>query len=226
MTSTIATTSSTTPCDPAGAVTRSLLGYGVLAGPFYVTVSLAQALTRDGFDLGRHPWSLLSNGSLGWIQITNFILTGLMVLAAAVGLHRALRTGRGAVWGPRLIGAYGVSLIAAGLLRADPALGFPVGTPAGPGAVSWHGVAHLAVGAVGFAGLIAACFVIASRFARQGNRAWALYSRGTGVVFLAGFLGISTGSSAPAVVPAFVAAVVIAWAWLSALSVQQYRTAR
>jgi hypothetical protein len=61
--------------------TRSLLGYGVLAGPFYVTVSLAQALTRDGFDLTRHAWSLLSNGSLGWIQITNFVLTGLMVPA-------------------------------------------------------------------------------------------------------------------------------------------------
>jgi len=55
-------------CSPAGRVTRSLLGYGILAGPVYVAVSLAQAATRDGFDLRRHAWSLLSNGSLGWLQ--------------------------------------------------------------------------------------------------------------------------------------------------------------
>ena len=35
--------------------TRSLLGYGIIAGPVFVVVSLAQALTRDGFDLARHP---------------------------------------------------------------------------------------------------------------------------------------------------------------------------
>jgi len=45
-----------------GRVTRSLLGYGILAGPLYIVVALAQALTRDGFDLSRHPWSLLANG--------------------------------------------------------------------------------------------------------------------------------------------------------------------
>ncbi|MEN3309228.1 MAG: hypothetical protein V7603_5430, partial [Micromonosporaceae bacterium] len=41
-------------CDPAARITRSLLGYGVIAGPGYVVVSLVQALTRDGFDLRRH----------------------------------------------------------------------------------------------------------------------------------------------------------------------------
>src|SRR5689334_25447079 len=77
-------------CSPAARVTRSLLGYGVIAGPFYVVVSLAQALTRDGFRLDQHAWSLLENGGLGWIQITNFILTGLMTVAGAAGLRRAL----------------------------------------------------------------------------------------------------------------------------------------
>lgn len=52
----------------AGNVTRSLLGYLALAGPCYVVVSLAQALTRHGFDLARDEWSLLALGRLGWIQ--------------------------------------------------------------------------------------------------------------------------------------------------------------
>ncbi len=150
-------------------VTRSLLGYGVLAGPFYLTVSLAQVFTRDGFDPTRHSWSLLANGSHGWIQIANFILSGLMTLAAAVGLGRALRPGRAATWAGRLVGAYGVALIGAGLLRADPALGFPVGTPDGPGTVSWHGVGHLLAGAVGFLCVIVATFVVAHWFAARGT---------------------------------------------------------
>ena len=43
------TSTSAEQCDPATAVTRSLLGYGVIAGPLYVAVSLTQALTRAGF---------------------------------------------------------------------------------------------------------------------------------------------------------------------------------
>jgi hypothetical protein len=63
-------TTTTTSCDHESRTTKSLLGYGVIAGPLYVAVSLAQALTRQGFDPTRHAWSLLSNGGLGWIQVT------------------------------------------------------------------------------------------------------------------------------------------------------------
>src|ERR1700758_3700603 len=119
-------------------ITRSLLGYGVLAGPVYVVTALAQGLTRPGFDLLHDDVSLLSNGSLGWIQIANFIVTGACVLAAAVGMSRALH-GR-STWGPRLVGVFGAGLIGAGIFVADPMNGFPVGTPAGrPETISVHG---------------------------------------------------------------------------------------
>src|SRR5262249_37678888 len=116
-------------CTPAARVTRSLLGYGVIAGPLYVAVALAQALTRDGFDLSRPAWSLLANGHFGWIQTGNFVATGLMTVAAAVGLRRALPAGRTRTWAPPLLAAYGGALVGAGIFRADPAQGFPVGTP-------------------------------------------------------------------------------------------------
>jgi Protein of unknown function (DUF998) len=211
-----------TSCEPDGRVTRSLLGYGVIAGPIYVIVSLTQALTRDGFDLGRHEWSLLSNGRLGWIQITNLIVTGLMTVAAAVGLHRALHPGTGR-WAPRLLAGYGLGLIGAGVFRADPALGFPPGTPAGATAVSWHGLLHFVAGGLGFAGLIAACLVLARRFAVENRRGWAWFSAATGVLFLAGFMGIASGSRQVWLNLAFTGAVVLAWAWLAAVSVHFYR---
>ncbi|MEV6864352.1 DUF998 domain-containing protein [Streptosporangium subroseum] len=218
-------TANTATCDPRTNVTRSLLGYGVIAGPVYIAVSLAQALTRDGFDLARHQWSLLANGDLGWIQIANFMVTALATVACAVGLHRALTPGRGATWALRLVGVYGVSLIGAGIFRADPALGFPVGTPEGAGAISWHGMLHFACGAVGFLCLIAACFVIGRRFAAEGRTEWALSSRVTGVLFLAAFAAVAIGAGAVWANLTFVTGIVIVWAWLSGLSLHLYRRA-
>jgi hypothetical protein len=198
--------------------TRMWLTCGVVAGPLYVVVSLAQALTRDGFDLARHPWSLLSNGGLGWLQISNFLLAGALTMAFAVGLTRSwVRPG----WAPRLIAAYGASLIGAGVFRADPTQGFPAGTPAGPGPVSWHGNLHFITGAIGFACLIAACFVVGRRFAASARPGWAWYSRITGVLFFAAFVGIASGAGNPATILAFVVAVILAWTWLSALAVHQ-----
>src|SRR5215217_2090969 len=98
-------------CTPEARVTRSLLGYGIIAGPFYVALSLAQAAARDGFDPTRHDWSLLANGPGGWVQSANLALTGLMVVAAALGYRRALHGKVGQRWAPRLLATYGVGLL-------------------------------------------------------------------------------------------------------------------
>jgi hypothetical membrane protein len=211
-------------CGPGTRLTRSLLGYGVLAGPFYVAVVLGQAFTRPGFDLTRHDASLLSNGSLGWIQIANFIITGLMVIASAAGIRRALGSGRGATWSPRLLAVYGLALIAAGIFVADPMAGFPPGTPAGrPGTISLHAMLHIVAASIGFLCLVAACLVMARRFASQGRRGWSLFSAIVGVAFLAAFVGVASGSGSSAVVLAFWAALILAWTWLAALAVHLYR---
>lgn len=224
MTDTTIATGTRGQCDPADRVTRSLLGYGILAGPFYVAVSLGQALTREGFDLTRHQWSLLVNGDAGWIQVANFVLTGLMLVAFAVGLRRALAPGRGARWAPGLVAAYGASLVAAAVFRADPALGFPAGTPEGPPAISWHGIAHFVAGGIGFTCVAAACFVLARRYAAEGRRGFAVFSRVTGVAFLAGFAMIASSGGSPVATVAFTATVILIWAWISAVALDRYRT--
>lgn len=205
-------------------VTRSLLGWGAVAGPFYVVTTLVQAVTRDGFDLTRHQWSLLENGDLGWVQVTNFVLTGLMLVAFAVGLHRALAGGRAARWAPRLTAVFGASLVAAGVFRADPALGFPVGTPEGIGEVTAHGVAHFAAAGVGFTAIAAACFVLARRFSAEGERRLTVGSRATGVVFLGGFLCVASGGGSVAANLLFTAAVILVFAWIAAVAVHTYRS--
>ncbi|GAA3470429.1 DUF998 domain-containing protein [Nonomuraea roseola] len=221
----ITATALRTDCSPQARITKSLLGWGVLAGPLYVVVTGVQALTRDGFDLTRHPASLLANGGLGWVQIANLILAGLMTVAAAVGMRRAVRAGRGRVWGPRLVALYGAGLIFGGIFRADPAFGFPVGTPDGPGPVSWHGLLHFVCGGIGFLGLIGACLVFARAYAALGRRGWAIYSGATGIVFFAAFAGIASGPGNAVINLAFTAAVVLGWAWICATSAHLMRQA-
>jgi|SRR5947209_1344960 len=80
--------------DRATETTSLLLAGGVVAGPLFMGVSLVQAFTRPGFDLRRHAISMLSLGDMGWIQTSNFVATGLLVLALAAGVRRALHPGR------------------------------------------------------------------------------------------------------------------------------------
>ena len=210
------------PCTQSFAqrVTRSLLGYGVLAGVVFEASILIQGLTRRGFRLAHHDASLLSNGPLGWIQITTFLLAGAMTIAAGVGMRRAM-AGR---WAPRLIAIYGAGLIGAGICSADPADGFGPGAPLGKDThISWHGAGHLIAASVGFAALIAACFVFARYFRRQGRRGLAWYSLVTGIVFGAAFAGVATGSASSAIVLPFYAGVLVAWIWIAVTSVHLYR---
>ena len=166
--------------------TRSLLTAAVVAAPLWAVVSLAQAATREGYDLTRHPLSVLSNGSLGWLQITNFLVAGLLTVAGAIGLRRALHGTPGGTWAPRLVLVNGVGMIAAGLFVMDPADGFPVGTPAGMGTLSWHSYGHLAAGSIAFIASIAACYVLGRHFSRAGNRGYAIASRVAGTALLLG----------------------------------------
>ncbi|RUP07015.1 MAG: DUF998 domain-containing protein [Mycobacterium sp.] len=214
-----------TDCPPlADRVTKSLLGYGVIAGPVYVVSVAVQAATRDGYDPTRHAASQLANGDLGWIQVATFLVAGAMTIAAAVGVRRALGPGRRSAWAAGLLGGYGLALMVAAGFRADPSDGFPPGTPPGVGHLSWHGMMHFAVAGAGFLCLVASCFVLGGWFAQvPGATGWAWFSRVTGAVFAGTFLALSSGAGGPASILAFTAAVVLAWIWLSAISVRLYR---
>jgi hypothetical membrane protein len=200
-------------------MTRILLFCGAIAGPIYILVAAIQAFSRDGFDITRHSVSLLSNGDLGWIQIINFVLTGALVIAAAVGLRFSLATGRGARWGPRLVSLYGIGLIASGVFVADAMDGFPPGTPPGdPVEATLSGVIHLAAGGIAFLSLTAACAVYARRFFDESNTGFAVFSLVAGaLIFVAfGLIAAFPGEAFSNLL--LTVAVVFGWAWLSILA--------
>lgn len=205
-------------CTPGDRLTKSLLGYGIIAGPVYVTTSVVQALVHDGFDLTRHSWSLLAAGPYGWVQSLNLVLTGVMVIAFAVGLARSAPSR----WAPRLVATFGLGMVAAGFLVADPMDGFPVGvlTPTHP---TWHGIGHLVSASLGFWALVIAALVLGRMYARLGRPGLAWWSRLTGLFFVASIVGLASGSAHPALVVGFTAGVVAVFALLAGVAVDRYR---
>ncbi|WP_448811153.1 DUF998 domain-containing protein [Agromyces bauzanensis] len=221
--STAVSTPSTPTFDRGRAVTKSLLGWGVVAGPFYLVVGLAQALLVPGFDLSRHALSLLLLGPFGWIQAVNLCLSGLMVLAAAVGFARVMpRRANG--WAGTFLGIYGLSLFAAAIFPPDPMGGFPVGGTDATTA-STSGLLHMAAGAVGFVSLAVAAVVIGVWLRRSGRRAVAIVSWIAAAVIVLGFMGGAALALVPAGVGLLWLAVVAGWAWLLVASLTAYRLA-
>jgi hypothetical protein len=202
--------------------TRSLLICGVLAGPIYLAVGIAQGLLRDGFDFERHPLSVLANGPGGWVQTANFVVTGLLVVAAAVGFQRVLRATSRATG--VFLGAFGMSMLVAAVCPADPMDGFPVGTPLGPPtSMSTLGALHFAAGALGFVALAVSCLIASRATSRRGERTLARLSLLSGVVILVGFFSVAIPNSSP--VLGIWIAVVVGWAWLALMSRRLSKTA-
>jgi hypothetical protein len=207
----------------ADARARSRLACGILVGPLYLALGVAQGLVRDGFDFARHPLSVLANGPGGWVQTATFVASGLMVVCAATGIRRVLGPGgRALSWS---LCAFGAGMLAGAIFPADPVDGFPPGTPEGfPTTISTTGLLHFAAGGLGFLALALSCFFGARVMSRRGVTWLAVVSLLAGLSVVIGFFGgmipgLSLG------VAGIWFAVVAGWAWLTILSLHLYREA-
>ncbi len=200
-------------------MTQSLLRLGAIAGPIYVFVVVGQVLTRDGFDITRHPVSLLANSTYGWVQLLNFIVVGAFVALAGLGLRQSMRSGPGHVWGPMLVAIFGIGLIGSGIFPADPFDGFPPGTPAGDAAdISTSGILHFAFGGIAFVSMSPACLVFSRRYSNLHDRGMAVFSVATGVFYLFAFFSVAASQGAVWANLALTAAVLLGWSWLTLLT--------
>lgn len=196
---------------------RLLLACGVAVTPLFFVVAIAEILTRPAFDIRRHAISMLSLGDGGWVQVANFVVTGLLALASAVGLRLVLRGGRGGTWGPALVALFGVGLLMGAAFRPDPGLGFPPGTPdTVPATMSWHATLHMLGGMGALLAIVADCVVLSRRFAASGERPWAVYcfaSVVAAVVLVASSMIISSLTGI-----LFACGYFVAFAWVSVIA--------
>ena len=203
---------------------KLLLLSGAIAGPFFTLAWLLEGATRPAYNPWRHPISSLSIGEHGWTQATAFLITGVLTLAFALGVHRALQARGRYVWAARLIAAIGLGLLGAGLFVADPTNGYPLGTSALPLQYTLAGRLHRLFSALVFLGIPLASFNLARRFAQWGESGWALYSRVTGIAFVAAFalatLGFVQAAGLAPIAGLFQrVALTIGFMWLTLLAV-------
>jgi hypothetical membrane protein len=178
-----------------------------------VITFLIEGAARSGYNAERPTVSTLSLGPWGWIQIVNFVLTGILMTLFAAGLRRVLHPGPGSAWGPALVTAYGAGLVLAGVFVTDP--------DPEPGQIihhSWHGIVHDLTSLPVFLGLSAACLVIARRFLWCHRAEWAAYSLFTAVAIPALF--VATSAASPDVTGLIQRiTIVTGWAWITTLAI-------
>ncbi len=169
-------------------VTRLLIACGAIGPILFILVFLFEDAIRPGYSSWHNFVSDLSLSDQGWMQITSFLICGILVLCFAIGLRQVLGSGRGAIWGPLLLGLFGLSLLIAGFFVTDPSLGYyPAGTSSSTHTL--HGMIHGMNAPLAFGSLTVAMFVLARRFASDPTwRGKALYSLIAGILFLASFI--------------------------------------
>lgn len=121
----------------------------------------------------------LALGTMGWLQVLNFVFFGLALMVLAVGLHRGVAPGgRGAWVGPALLAAAGAAAVL---------LGFKVDANSSGAHESWHGLIHGLAFVLFALSLLPAFFFLWRRMRRDprwgGHAGYALVT-GVGAVVL------------------------------------------
>jgi len=152
----------TTGADTSRLTSRRAAAWAGIVGPVLFTGTfVALELVRgSSYDRMAETVSALEAGPHGWLQQVNFVVFGLLTIAFAVGLHRAVAPSRRGFAGPLLLGLSGVAAILAAA--------FPVRE--GAQGLTYSPPGHVAAGTMFFATSALSLVVLSRRFAK--DRRW------------------------------------------------------
>ena len=138
---------------------RRILGAwgGMIGSILFVGIFTLEGFLRPEYNPFSMFVSELSIGPRGWVQILNFIITGILLLIFALGIKTEFRQGKASKAGPILLLICATCLIVSGPFVMDP-----LSTP--PDQMSWHGIIHNILGAIFFSLSAVSCFVFFRRF--------------------------------------------------------------
>ena len=148
---------------------------GLAAPILFVSVFTAEGILRPGYNPASMFVSELSLGPRGWVQISNFVITGLLVVLFARGVAARFMGDKAAQVGPILLQIIGFSLMFSGPFLTDPSALF--------NQTSIHGLVHEIFGALVFSLAPVSCFIYFGRF--RNDPVWRSMASWT---FLAGVL--------------------------------------
>lgn len=154
------------PVASVGAMIDVLLVAGAIGAIGFVLVFTIDGATRESYRATEHAVSALALGPRGWVQRWNFLVSGALLAAGAIGIGMALDGVPGLVTGA-LLALFGLALIASGVWSMDPMRGYPPGSPTDPHEHSPMHHRHDQAGAVVFSALPLACAAAAWGLARS-----------------------------------------------------------
>ncbi len=126
---------------------KKIIKFAALAGSigsalFVITFTIA-GWSRPDYDAISTYVSALSLGPRGGVQITNFIVSGMLMMVFSRGVAIAFRKENRSQTGPVLLG-----IVSAGMFLSGPFVMDPMGTP--PAQASVHGLVHSILGGIVF----------------------------------------------------------------------------
>ena len=168
---------------------------GMIGSLLFVFIFTIEGWLRPGYDACSMFVSELSLGPRGSVQISNFIIVGLLFFVFARGVAREFRRGTTSTAGPLLLTVLGFCFFASGPFVMDP-----VSTPRQ--AWSGHGTMHQLIGALAFSLMPASCLVFWRRFRADPRweplRSWTLAA---GIAIIASVVLMKIGLGDPAAPP-------------------------
>jgi len=130
---------------------------GILGPALFVLVFTLEGALRPGYNALSTYVSALSLGPRGWIQMTNFVVFGILLLAFTRVLAAEFKDGKASRGGLILLTIIGFCYLLSGPFVMDP-----TGTPLNQTTV--HGTLHGIFGAIVFLLMPISCFVYLRRF--------------------------------------------------------------
>jgi hypothetical membrane protein len=187
-------------------IQRGLLWCGAVGSVLFIVIFLINDVVKPGYDPVRDAVSEAEIGSGGWLQIANFIVSGLLITASSVAVANTVNR-----WTGMLVALVGAGLALAGVFVSDP-------VPTDH--ATWHDTIHNVVGTISSAALITACFV-AARW--QATALWHWYSIAVGVAMPLTFVVAIAATETLGIWQRLTN--VIGWTWLIVLALRAMRAA-
>jgi hypothetical protein len=133
---------------------------GIIGPALFVAVFLVEGAIRPGYNPLAEFVSALSLGPRGWIQITNFIIFGLLLFAFSRAVAAEFPSGKASRWGLILLTVTAVCYFISGPSVMDPA----TGTANELVGATFHGLLHGIMGGIVFLLMPIVMFVYLRRF--------------------------------------------------------------
>jgi hypothetical protein len=201
---------------------------GALSGPLFILTFIIEGVMRKHYSEVSNPVSMLALGSFGWVQVINFLITGVLVLAFANGLWRRYRTSPVMSASASLIAILAFGIIGAGVFTTDAGVVQLHGLLNQTWHLSLHGLFHRCFAASTFLVLPASSFVMARQFCQWRQTGWAIYSLLSGIGSLLFFFLLAHAIDLTDGVGGYAGlyeriSIVIGLGWLSILAVKLLR---